>query len=121
MKNIKQYVLYFFCVCAIGAGAQEINSATFTLPQAIEYATKNSPSYLNAALDQQSAEYQRKEIAAAGYPQINGSVDIKNFIILPTQLLPGDFAGGPPGSFIPIQFGTKYQSTAGLNASQLLF
>ncbi len=121
MKHLKQYVLIFFCLAAVGASAQETNSASFTLPQAIEYATKNSPNYLNAALDQQSAEYRRKEIAAAGYPQINGSIDIKDFLVLPTQLLPADFAGGPKGTFIPIQFGTKYQSTAGFSGSQLIF
>jgi len=121
MKHLRQVVLIFFCLAAIGASAQETNSATFTLPQAIEYATKNSPNYLNAALDQQTAEYKKKEITAAGLPQVNGSIDIKDFVVIPTTLLPAAFAGGAPGQFIPLKFGTQYQSTAGFSASQILF
>jgi outer membrane protein len=93
----------------------------FSLPQAIEYAVKNSPNYLNAELDQKSAEYKRKEIAGVGLPQVSGSFDVKDYLELPTSLLPGEFFGAPAGTFIPVKFGTKYNATAGFSASQLLF
>lgn len=122
MKHYKKYILSLFvCLGILNLGAQEQSSSAFSLQQAIDYALKNSPSYLNAELDQQSAEHKRKEVAGIGYPQISGSADIKNYIEIPTSLIPGDFVGMPAGSFIPVKFGTKYQATAGLSASQIIF
>ena len=95
--------------------------SSFTLPEAIDYAVKNSPNHLNTELDQKNAIYKKNEITGIGLPQINGSIDVKDYIEIPTSLLPGQFFGAPPGTFIPVKFGTKYNSTAGINASQLIF
>ncbi len=105
-------------VNAQDAGTQ--NSTSFTLQQAIDYSLKNSPNYLNAEYDVQNADYRRKELLGVGLPQVNGSVDLKDYLEIPTSLIPGDFVG-QPGIFIPVKFGTKYNATAGLNASQLIF
>lgn len=107
-------------VCAGWIAAQTQGSA-FSLQQALDYALKNSPGYASAELDQKSAEHRRKEIAGIGLPQVSGSIDLKDYIEIPTQLIPGDFVGAPPGTFIPVKFGTKYNSTAGISASQLIF
>jgi outer membrane protein TolC len=117
MKKIYFIIaLYLFS----SARAQQQNAA-FSLQQAIEYAIKNSPNFLNSQLDEKSAEYRRKEITGLGLPQVSGSIDIKDYIDIPTSLLPAQFFGGAPGSFIPVKFGTKYNSTAGFSASQLIF
>jgi outer membrane protein TolC len=108
-------------IIVTNAKAQESNSANYSLQQSIDYAIKNSPNYLNSELDLKNAEYRRKEITGLGLPQVTGSVDLKNYLELPTQLLPGQFFGAPAGTFIPVRFGTKYNSTAGINASQLIF
>lgn len=71
--------------------AQEKQSSSFSLQEAIDYSLKNSPNYLNADLDLQNANYKRKEVAGLGFPQITGSVDLKDYINLPTSLLPGQF------------------------------
>jgi outer membrane protein len=106
-------------VNAQDAGTQ--NSTSFTLQQAIDYSLKNSPNYLNAEYDVQNANYKRKELLGVGLPQVSGSVDLKDYLEIPTSLLPAEFFGGPAGSFIPVKFGTKYNATAGLSASQLVF
>jgi len=36
-------------------------------------------------------------------------------------LLPGEIFGQPAGTYIPVQFGTKYNANAGINLQQLLF
>lgn len=95
--------------------------SNFTLQESIDFAIKNSPNHLNAELDVQTAKYKKNEITGIGLPQITGSIDIKDYIEIPTSLLPGEFFGAPAGSFIPVKFGTKYNSTAGINASQLIF
>ncbi|MBN8701948.1 MAG: TolC family protein [Bacteroidetes bacterium] len=94
---------------------------SFNLQQAIDYALKNKTDVANALLDEQIAKNKVKEITGIGLPQISGSFDSKYFIEIPTQLVPADFFGGPPGSFAAVQFGTKYNTAAGVTASQLLF
>lgn len=99
--------------------AQQKNA--FSLQEAIDYAIKYSPNYLNAELDLKNATYKKNEITGLGLPQVTGSIDIKDYLDLPTSLLPGQFFGAPAGTYIPVKFGTKYNSTAGINASQLIF
>jgi outer membrane protein len=106
--------------CAGAALSQQQNNV-FTLQQAVEYAVKNSPNYLNAELDQKNAIYKRNEITGLGLPQISASADVKDYIEIPTSLIPGEFFGAPAGTFLPVKFGTKYNATAGFSASQLIF
>lgn len=113
--------LLTLATAAFRANAQQASSNNFSLQQAIDYSLKNSPNYLNADLDLQNAEYKRKEITGLGLPQINGSIDLKDYLAIPTSLLPGQFFGAPAGTYIPVKFGTKYNATAGFDASQLLF
>ncbi len=95
--------------------------SAFTLSEAIDYAIRYNPNYLNAVLDQENAIYKKNEVRAMGFPQVSASADIKDYIEIPTSLIPGEFFGAPPGSFIPVRFGTKYNATAGINASQLVY
>ncbi len=115
------FILSLAMIIVTNAKAQESNSANYSLQQSIDYAIKNSPNYLNSELDLKNAEYRRKEITGLGLPQVTGSVDLKNYLELPTSLLPGQFFGAPAGTYVPVKFGTKFNSTAGINASQLIF
>jgi outer membrane protein len=100
--------------------AQQQNNS-FTLQQAVDYSLKNSPNYLNAELDQKNAMYKKNDVASSGLPQVSGSFDLKDYISLPTSLIPGQFFGGLPGTFLPVKFGTKYNATAGISVSQLIY
>jgi outer membrane protein len=96
-------------------------SSSMTLQQCIDYAMQNQVKVQNALYDEESARYKVKEVTGIGFPQVSGSIDVKDFIEIPTMLVPGEFFGGPPGSFIGVQFGTRYTTTAGIDASQLIF
>lgn len=121
MKNNMKKLYFMAAMFCTGVLYPQQQGNSFSLQQAIDYAVKNSPGFLSAELDQKSAEHKRKEVAGIGLPQVSASIDIKDYIEIPTQLIPGDFVGAPPGTFIPVKFGTKYNSTAGLSASQLIF
>jgi outer membrane protein TolC len=119
--NTKFYTFLSIALLGIGRlSAQTSTSYTFTLPQAIEYAFKNQAMVLNAQLDEQIAKNTVKQTTGIGLPQVSGSFSFQDFLKLPTSLLPGDFFG-QPGTQVPVQFGVKYQSALGLEASQLLF
>jgi outer membrane protein len=104
-----------------GVAQGDTKSYNFTVQQAVDFAYQNQSKIKNAALDEQISKARMKEINAIALPQVSGSVDVKDYIELPTSLLPGQFFGGPPGSFIPVKFGVKYNATAGLSASEILF
>ena len=122
MKQFKPYTFIIVLTMFLytNTKAQEANKNSFSLQESIDYSLKHSPNYLNAELDLQNADYRRKEITGQGLPQVTGSLDLKDYINLPTSLLPGQIIGQAPGTFIPVKFGTKYNATAGLSASETI-
>jgi outer membrane protein TolC len=128
MKKLKKLILINGFLIALGnasfmsAQSSEKSAGNeFSLQTAIEYATKHNGNYLNAELDKQLAEYKNREVIGIGLPQISGSFDIKDYVELPTSLLPGQFFGAPAGTFIPVRFGTQWNASAGITISQILF
>ena len=61
-----------------------------------------------------------KQTIGIGLPQLSGNATFQDFLKIPTSLLPGEVFG-EPGKQIPVQFGVKYNSSVGLELSQLLF
>jgi hypothetical protein len=120
MKPIVTYFIFvLFCLSGHASYCQQVNA--FTARQAVDYAMKNSTTVINALLDIQAQKQTNRDLTALAYPQIQSSVQVNDFIQLPTNLIPGEFNGGAPGTYTPIQFGTRYNVTGTLNFSQLLF
>jgi outer membrane protein len=110
-------------ICFIANAQQKAPSEvhSFTAQEAVDYALKNAVQVKNALVDIQLQEQQNKQITATALPQINGTVSFVDYLSIPTQLVPAEFAGGTPGTFFPIKFGTKYSGTYGANLQQILF
>jgi len=125
---------------ALPALAQEKHA--FTIQQALDYAKKNNVQVKNALLGIQLQQQQNREITAAAYPQINGSIGATYNPYVAVQVIPNFIApsvykvlsdnsvkdgnGNPitmPGSFedIAAQFSTKFNASAGVDLNQLLF
>ncbi len=124
MIKLNSYTLLLaLSVAVLQSKAQEAtsNSNSFSLQQSIDYAYKNSPNYLNAQNDVLMAKYKRKEVIGMAMPQVGVNVDMKNFLEIPTSLIPGEIFGAPPGTFIPVKFGTTFQATGTAQASLLVF
>ncbi len=114
----------------------------FSIQQTIDYARKNSVRVKNALLGVQLQRESNREVTAAAFPQINGSIGTTYNPNVATQVLPNfigpatyqvlidegvkNGSGNPivmPGDFgvIAAQFGTKYNASAGVDLNQLLF
>jgi outer membrane protein len=93
----------------------------FTLAQTIDYAAKNSVIVKNALLDLQIQEQSNRAITSQALPQVTGNMGLTDYIQIPTTLIPGEFVGQPPGTFVPLQFGTQYNATGGVTLKQVLF
>lgn len=117
-KNLILVTLFF----ATAAFAQEVKTVhAFSLADAVNYAQKNNVQVKNALLDIDIQIQTNKEIASAALPTIGSSVGGTDFLTIPTSLLPGQIFGGAPGTFIPVQFGTKFNANYGANFNQILF
>lgn len=117
-------MLSIIALVTLGAkvlSAQELPIYQFSLADAIDYALKHQTAVLNAQLDEQAAVNKVKETTAIGLPQVNASFNFQDFLQVPTSLIPGEFFGQSAGTFVPVQFGVKYQSLAGVDISQLIF
>jgi outer membrane protein TolC len=122
--NMKKVLLIVgLGLMVINSFAQSKDSAanSFSIRQSIDFALHNQHDIKNAMIDQEIATKKVKEIMGMGLPQINASFDVKDFLEIPTSLIPAEIFGGRPGTFAAVQFGTTYQATAGLDASQLIF
>jgi outer membrane protein TolC len=119
------YTATVFCAIAFKGYAQETAPSTqtynFTVQDCVNYAYEHQDSVVNANLDIKSAEYKVKETIGIGLPQVSGTASFQDYLKIPTTLLPGEIFGQPAGTFIPVQFGVKYQSSVGVNADQILF
>ncbi len=99
--------------------AQQTNS--FSVKQAVDYASKNSVQVKNALLDILIQEQTNRDITSIALPQISGSGNVTDYLNIPTTLIPGEIAGQPAGTFLPVKFGTKWTTNASLSMSQILF
>lgn len=117
MKN-KFYLVAFLFLAKVGVGQQ-----SFSLKQAQDYAVEHNQKVLNADIDLKIAEKKVWETTAAGLPQISGAVKFQNFIDIPTSVLPANAFNpmAPKGELVGIKFGTKFNTNASLQVSQLLF
>jgi len=116
-------ITFLFCLVGFLPGwAQPADSTSynFSLQEAIDYAQTHQTAVLNARIDEDIAKNTVKQTIGIGLPQVSGNANFSDFIKIPTSLLPGEFFG-QPGTQIPVQFGVKYQSSAGLELNQLLF
>lgn len=117
-----QVLIILFCISmAIPTMAQQKDTtANFSLQDAIAFAQKHHVNVLNAKIDEEIAKNTVKQTFGIGLPQLSGNATFQDFLKIPTSLLPGEVFG-EPGKQIPVQFGVKYNSSIGLELSQLLF
>lgn len=106
---------------AVAQEPQVEQTYSFTLDEAIAFALENNYSAINADRDLIDARKQKWETIAEGLPQINGSVSYQNQLKQPVSLVPAEFAGGEPGTFIPVVFGQPQTMTATATLTQKIF
>lgn len=112
------------CLISFSAAAQQgIQPVSMTLEEAVAYAIENSYQMAYADMDVRAASRRNKELTAIGLPQINGDVSFTNYLELPTTVIPANAfdQNAPEDQMIGVQFGTEYNATATLAASQMLF
>jgi outer membrane protein len=106
---------------ATALAAQAQGPISLSCQQAMDMAAQQAYSVQASALEAEKMQHRVKEITAIGLPQINGEVQLQNFIDVPTQLIPNFFTPGQGPEFVAAQFGLPWNASAGATLSQLLF
>tara|TARA_R110000796_G_scaffold37722_4_gene95148 strand:- start:11475 stop:12809 length:1335 start_codon:yes stop_codon:yes gene_type:complete len=118
---MKTNFLTFLALLYLSISFSQEKPNSYSLEEAINFALENNYSAINASRDIIDAQKQKWETIASGLPQINGAISYQNQLKQPVSLLPGELAGGEPGTFIPVVFGQKQQVTATATLSQQIF
>ena len=118
MKNSFLALLMLFTASWSYAQEQTYN---FTLEEAINFALENNYGAINADRDLLDAQKQKWETIATGLPQIDGVMSYQNQLKQPVSLLPGEFVGQEPGTYVPIVFGQPQTATATATLKQQIF
>ncbi|MBX7094187.1 MAG: TolC family protein [Flavobacteriales bacterium] len=118
MKPSK-FILTLSCVFALSAYGQQ----SMTLKDALDYGMKNNYSVKMSQADMEKSEKKVREVLAIGLPQINASGQFMNYLNLPTTVVPANAfnPSAPADQLIGLKFGTDYNVTGSVTASQLLF
>ncbi|MDX1327144.1 MAG: TolC family protein [Arenibacter sp.] len=117
MKN-SLTILLVLCLSWANAQDQEYK---FTLEQAVAFALENNYNAINASRDLRDAQKQKWETIATGLPQISGDISYQNQLKQQVSLIPAEFGGGEPGTFIPIVFGQPQTANATATLRQQIF
>ena len=115
----KPIIILLLLISAVSF-AQE-RSYSFSLEEAVTFALDSNYTALNARRDIVKAIKQKWETTASGLPQISANVSYNINLKQPVTLIPGEIAGGEPGSFVPVTFGTKQNANAVATLNQLIF
>lgn len=96
------------------------DTLSLSLEEALALAEKNHGDYQSQRLNGQVVDWQLQQALAQFYPQVSTDFDLRYNIQRPTNILPGELAN-QPGESIPVQFGTNWNNTAGVEINQLVF
>lgn len=137
IKSISVLMAVLMSVYAFSQNRHEMS-----VKQAVEYGEKNNVDVKNALVDVDIQLQTNREITAAAYPQLNGSIGATYNPNVAVQVFPNFIAAGTYGVLadqgvkdgngnpiisptdygnIQARFGTKYNANAGLDLDQILF
>ncbi len=97
------------------------DSDDFSLEEAQQYAMENSYVLQNSRHDVTIAQKEVWQAISTGLPQVSGTANYNMFLSLPVSLIPGEFFGEEPGTYIPVKFGQDYNSDFGFTVNQQIF
>lgn len=118
---MKVQFLTFLAFISVSWSFCQERTNSFSLEEAIAYALEYNYSVINADREILDARKQKWEVIATGLPQIDGDLSYQNQLKQPVTLIPGEFVGGEPGSFLPVVFGQQNQVNATATLRQQIF
>ena len=113
MKRILSYLFLFFGVWGWG---QE-----YDLNALYQMADTANLSIVNTRLDIAANREQKNIFLSSRLPQVSAVADYRYNAIIPGQIVPADFFGGPPGTFAEVKFGVPFNLSNTIQVNQFLY
>jgi outer membrane protein TolC len=105
----------------IGVQTVKAQPDSINIKQAIDIALANNYGLQADSLNMTVTKYQNKQLSGSYLPQASYSNKLNYNMSIPSQMLPGTVAGQPGKDYVPVQFGTKYDATSGIQVSQNIY
>jgi len=119
-QNYRPRLLMLLAFLAGTMSFARAQSAEMTLQQCIQYGLTNNSGVLKSKLEIDRTNEMRTETRSNYLPQVSGNVQLIDNLKLQTSILPGEIIG-QPGTQVAVQFGTTYNVSAGIDATQVLY
>lgn len=115
----KQFIIISF----ITATGSLFSQNSFSLKEAIAYGLQNHAKMENADLEIENAKQKVIETRGAGLPQVDLEGSFQQSLQLPVTVAPANAfnPAAPSDQFVELRFGTEFNSSATLKATQLIF
>ncbi|AEA45712.1 TolC family protein [Fluviicola taffensis] len=124
MKETTQnYRLSLLMLLSLLAGSMSFvraQSGQMSLQQCIQYGLSKNSGILKSQLEIDRTNEKKNETRADYLPQVSGNIQLMDNLKLQTSILPGEMIG-QPGTQVAVQFGTKYNTSLGLDAKQVIY
>lgn len=102
-------------------GDSLLADAELSLVDAIKVAVANNSQVNRALLSVKDADELVKIAYSDVYPSVSSNINYTRNFEVPVQFVPGEFFGGDPGTFIPVEFGTDNNWQGGFSVQQNIF
>ena len=112
----KQIMVFAVLLSGFSAVAQELDLET-----CLRMADSANLTVRNARLDVAANDKQIKAYLSARLPKLTFTGDYKYNAIIPGQVVPAQFFGGPAGSYATVEFGVPYNLSNTLQLTQVLY
>ncbi len=102
-------------------GVTSAQSQTLDLETCLKMADTANLTIRASRLDASSNAEQVQANLSALLPKVSFNADYRYNAIIPGQVVPSGFTGGPPGSFTTVQFGVPWNLSNTVQLSQILY
>jgi outer membrane protein TolC len=119
-SNYRPRLLMLLAFLAGSMSFARAQSSEMTLQQCIQYGLTNNSGVLKSKLEIDRTNEMRTETRSNYLPQVSGNAQLIDNLKLQTSILPGEIIG-QPGTQVAVQFGTTYNLSAGIDATQVLY
>ena len=128
MTNINLKLRQLLLICALVIAGNKISAQETStekqpvnIKQAIDIALANNYGLRADSLNIAATAFKNDEVTGAYLPQVNYSNKFNYNAAIPSQMLPGAVMGDPSKEYIPVQFGTKYDASSGIEMTQNIY